>query len=77
MKYSKHSLRARKKQGLTTHSQSWAFDEGVFKTPQGFYIARVYKVGSGFVTLSKHDTEDDANKVYEDFYKANPKNKTK
>ena len=52
------------KYGLT----DWAFKEGVFKTPQGKYIARVFDKSRKYVTLSSHDTQEEAQKVYDDFY---------
>lgn len=64
MKYSKYSLNQRSNKKIVTH---WAFKEGVFKTPQGKYIARILD-HRGYVTLSSHETEEEAKKVYDNFY---------
>jgi len=67
MKYSEHSLKQRSKKECRAYAQSWAFKEGVFLTPHGKYIARI-KDHRGYVTLSQHNTEDEAKKVYDAFY---------
>ena len=49
----------------------WAHKEGVFLTPQGKYIARVRnkkKGSNNYTTISSHDTEQAAQKAYNDFY---------
>lgn len=38
MQYSKHTLNQKSTKKMLT---DWAFKEGVFKTPQGKYIARI------------------------------------
>lgn len=63
MKYSKHSLKQYNKKKLTS---DWAYQEGVFLTPQGKYIVRVRR-NSHFETISQHGTEKEAKKTYEDF----------
>lgn len=64
MKYSKHSLQQKSCKKMYT---DWAYKEGVFKTPQGKFIARILDY-RGYVTVSSHDTEQDAQKAYDDFY---------
>ena len=67
MKYSEHSLRQRSTKECRAYAKSWAFKEGVFLTPRGKYISRI-KDHRGYVTLSQHDTEQEAQKVYDAFY---------
>lgn len=64
MKYSIHSLNQKSNKKIVT---DWAFKEGVFKTPRGKYIARILD-HRGYVTLSSHNNEEEAKKVYDDFY---------
>ena len=72
MRYSKHSLRKRRNKSCLASGCRWSFKEGVFKTPRGKWIARVFKkVNGGFVTLSQHDTKEEAQAVYDGFYANN------
>ena len=67
MKYSEYSLKRQSKKECRAYAQSWAFKEGVFLTKRGKYIARI-KDHRGYVTLSQHDTEEEAQEVYDSFY---------
>ena len=67
MKYSDHSLKQKSKKECRTYTNIWAFKEGVFLTPGGKYIARI-KDYRGYVTLSQHNTKEEAQKVYDFFY---------
>ena len=73
MTYSKHSLSQKRKGKLTMKGTPWAFKEGVFLSPNGKYIARV-KDSNGYTTLSQHDTEVEAQIVYDNFYSQKPSN---
>lgn len=64
MNYSNYRLHQVSKKSYKPNS--WAFQEGVFVTPQKKYIARI-KDHRGYVTLSQHNTEEEAKKAYEDF----------
>ena len=66
MKYTEHSLR---QVSGNKFIADWAFKEGVFLTPQRKWIARVLKPSNNYVTLSQHSKKEDAEKVYNDFYK--------
>ena len=46
----------------------WQNKEGVFETKDGKFICRV-KIKLGYSTLSKHDTEELAQKAYDDYQK--------
>lgn len=43
----------------------WAFKEGVFKTPQGKFIARIKVNNNRYETISIHPTYEEAEKAYQ------------
>lgn len=49
----------------------WAYEEGVFPTPQGKFIARIRK-GNLVTTLAQYDTKEEAEKRYSEYKAANP-----
>ena len=47
----------------------YGYKEGVFKTPQGKFIARVKKGNNKtLTTISQHETEEEAISAYNAFY---------
>ncbi len=67
MKYSKHSLGQNNKKQLVP---IWAYKEGVFLTPQNYWIVRVKIKGENrWTTLSKHDSEAAAKLIYKSHIK--------
>ena len=62
MAYSIHSLNQRSKKKFC--ATDWAYKEGVFQTPQGFYIARIKINNKSFETISKHKTREEAESAY-------------
>ena len=63
--YTKNELNQNNKKKLVT---DWAYKEGVFQMRNNKWIARVRK-GSSLTTLSQHNTQEDAQVVYDNFYK--------
>jgi hypothetical protein len=62
--YPEYSLKKKSKKSLIT---SWAYKEGVFLSPNGKWIARVRK-GSNLQTISQHETKEQAEIAYKQFY---------
>lgn len=65
-KYSKFAISAKSNKKFIT---DYGYKEGVFKTPQGKYVARVLKgKRNNLTTISQHDTKEEAIKAYNEFY---------
>lgn len=68
MRYSKHTLG---QHNTKDFSSSWQYKEGVFKTKTGKYICRVRIKSKGFSTISQHETKEEAQKAYDEYYETN------
>lgn len=69
--YSQHSLNQNSKKKFFT---DWSKKEGVFETPQGKWICRISEPMQNtsllnYTTISQHDTEEEAQKAYDEFQK--------
>jgi len=69
--YSKHSLNQNNKRKFVT---DWKFKEGVIQIASDKWICRVKEVIEGttlpkYTTLSQHNTEEGAQKAYDNFNK--------
>jgi hypothetical protein len=63
--FNKYAGRGKSKKDFYTE---WAFKEGVFKTPQGLWIARVKIKRGQYKTLSQHRYKAIAERKYREFY---------
>ena len=65
-KYSEYSLRQKSNKKFIT---PWAYKKGVFKTNKGDFICRILrKAGNNFETISRHNTKEEAEEAYKNYY---------